>query len=45
MPLTLTQITDLLNPIVMEQEKQQKLIDDLPAPAEGASPAPEQEAE
>ena len=34
MPLTLTQITDLLNPIVQEQDKQRKSSgeDDLPAP-------------
>ena len=38
MPLTLTQITDLLTPIVQEQDKQKQLDDDKPAP----EPAPEE---
>ena len=39
MPLTLTQITDLLNPIVIEQDKQRKQTDDEPAP----EPEPEED--
>mgnify|MGYP001595625263 CR=1 FL=1 len=40
MPLTNTQITDLLNPILIEQDKQKDQHDDEPEPEPKESPAP-----
>ena len=40
MPLTNTQITDLLNPILIEQDKQKDQHDDEPAPQPEEGPSP-----
>lgn len=45
MPLTLTAISDLLNPILIEQDKQKHFDDDLPAPTPTPQPEPGKEEE